>query len=151
VWETTGTEEAAAWREADPIHAPRPPFNADQGLRSRDPISVGVSRPPFVVVTEVGTAGFLRFALDASSGPRDSTRTRVYGCFPHLGKGVATRLGIACSDGYVALLRLVWAAAGAGTHTPAAITRSAPAVFEVPVANELPPRGAGYPASWSAR
>lgn len=129
VWETAATPEAAQWREADLIHALRPPYNADPGLRS--------TPPPFIVVTDgAGGAGALRFALDPSPPPG---RGRTYGCFPHLGKGVASRLGIAASDGYVALLRLVWAASGVASHMPAAITRSAPATFEAHVAEELRP------------
>ena len=133
VWEVAENEEAAAWREADLIFSLRPPFNANPGLRSRDPIG-GVARPPFVVVTE-GADATLRFALE----PESAAVGRVYGCFPHLGKGVASRLGIACSDGYVALLRLLWAASGQGTHMPASITRSAPTTFETSVELELRP------------
>ncbi len=133
VWEVAQNEEAAAWREADLIFSLLPPFNANPGLRSRDPVG-GVARPPFVVVTEDAHAR-VRFALE----PEPTAVGRVYGCFPHLGKGVASRLGIACSDGYVALLRLVWAASGQGEHTPASITRSAPSSFETTVALELRP------------
>ena len=133
VWEVGANEEAAAWREADLIFALRPPFNADPGLRSRDPVG-GVARPPFVIVTE-GTNARLRFSLESEP----AAVGRVYGCFPHLGKGVASRLGIACSDGYVALLRLLWAASGQGTHMPASITKAAPSSFETTVALGLRP------------
>jgi hypothetical protein len=51
VWEVAENEEAAAWREADLIFALRPPFNANPGLLSPDPLG-DVARPPFVVVTE---------------------------------------------------------------------------------------------------
>ena len=131
VWDVTDNEEAAAWREADLIFALRPPFNADPGLRSRDPLG-GVARCPYLVLTE-GRHGALRFILDSDP----PTGGAVYGCFPHLGKGVASQLGIACSDGYTALLRLLWAASGQGVHVPASITRSAPPAFEVSVADEL--------------
>ena len=133
VWEVADSEEAAAWREADLIFALAPPFNANPGLRSRDPLG-GAARPPFLIVTEAA-GGALRFALE----PDPLGTGRVYGCFPHLGKGVASRLGIACSDGYVALLRLLWAASGQGSHTPASITKSAPASFEVTVPVGLRP------------
>ncbi len=133
VWEVARSEEAAAWREADLIFSLRPSFNADPGLRSRDPVG-GVARPPFVVVTD-GPGTTLRFSLE----PEPARAGRVYGCFPHLGKGVASRLGIACSDGYVAFLRLLWAASGEGTHMPASITKSAPPSFETTVALELRP------------
>ena len=133
VWEVSRSDEAAAWREADLIFALRPPFNADPGLRSRDPVG-GVARPPFVVVTD-GPGTTLRFSLE----PEPARGGRVYGCFPHLGKGVASRLGIACSDGYVAFLRLLWASSGEGTHMPASITKSAPPSFSTTVALELRP------------
>jgi predicted GIY-YIG superfamily endonuclease len=131
VWDVSENEKAAAWREADLIFAIQPPFNADPGLRSRDPLG-GAARSPFLVVTE-GRDATLRFALE----PDPSTAGAVYGCFPHLGKGVASQLGIACSDGYVALLRLLWAASGDGANFPTSITRSAPTTFEVRVAEEL--------------
>jgi predicted GIY-YIG superfamily endonuclease len=125
VWEIAASEEAAAWREADLIFALAPPFNANPGLRTADPVATG-ARVPYIVVVEA-TPDTLRFTLEPAV-PRDG---RVYGCFPHLGKGVASRLGIACSDGYTALLRLLWAAAGQGSRMPAAITRSAPYSFTV--------------------
>ena len=62
VWNVTDNEAAAAWREADLIFALRPPFNADPGLRSRDPLG-GFARSPFLVVSE-GRDGALRFALE---------------------------------------------------------------------------------------
>jgi predicted GIY-YIG superfamily endonuclease len=124
VWEPADNEEAAVWREAELIFALRPPFNANTGLRATDPI--GKDAPaPYIVVQE--TKGLLSFTLE----PTVPATGRAYGCFPHLGKGVASRLGIACSDGYTALLRLLWAASGEGTHTPAAITKSAPPSFTV--------------------
>lgn len=133
VWDVTENEKAASWREADLIFALQPPFNANPGLRSRDPLG-GPARFPFLVVTE-GRDATLRFALD----PDPSTADAVYGCFPHLGKGMASQLGIACSDGYVALLRLLWAASGEGTNCPTAITKSAPTTFDVSVAEDVRP------------
>jgi hypothetical protein len=122
VWEIAPDEEAAAWREADLIFALAPPFNA------------AVVKDPhrFIVVRRDGVH---RFAIEAAPGADG----RTYGCFPHLGKGLASRLGIACSDGYVAFLRVLWAASGQGTHTPAAVTRSAPMTFEVAVAGKHEP------------
>jgi len=125
VWEIAPDEEAATWREADLIFAFRPPFNANPGLKSADPAGCE-ARPPFVVVAD--DDGILKFSLEP--GPH-APGTRAYGCFPHLGKGVSSRLGIACSDGYVAFLRLLWAASGRGAHMPASITKSAPASFTV--------------------
>ncbi|MEV4477244.1 GIY-YIG nuclease family protein [Nonomuraea sp. NPDC049504] len=130
-WETTVDEEAAAWREADLIFALRPPYNADPGLRATDPL--GKDAPvPYVVVSEEAD-GRVRFHLTPDPGRHG----RAYGCFPHLGKGVASRLGVACSDGYPALLRLLWAAGGEGERVPGAITRPAPASFAVVVADEV--------------
>jgi predicted GIY-YIG superfamily endonuclease len=123
VWEIAAGEEAAAWREADLIFALAPPFNANTGLRTA---------VPYIVVAEAAT-GMLSFTLE-SGVPRTG---RAYGCFPHLGKGVASRLGIACSDGYTALLRLLWAAAGQGSRMPATITRSAPHSFSVAAEPEI--------------
>lgn len=127
VWNVCDDEHDAAWLEADLIFALRPLFNADPGLRSRRPLG-GIAQPPFLVVSEVRDAA-VQLALDTSA----SGAGAVYGCFPHLGRGVSSALGIACSDGYVALLRLLWAAAGNGAHVPASITKSAPPSFEVTV------------------
>jgi predicted GIY-YIG superfamily endonuclease len=131
VWETAADEEAAVWREADLIFALRPPFNANPGLRAADPVGKD-ARVPYIVVGEVAT-GMLSFTLEPVVPPIG----RPYGCFPHLGKGVASRLGIACSDGYTALLRLLWAAAGQDSHMPASITKSAPQSFTVTVPPEV--------------
>jgi predicted GIY-YIG superfamily endonuclease len=123
-WELADGEEAAVWREAELIFALRPPFNANTGLRATDPI--GKDAPaPYIVVQEA--KNLLSFTLE----PTVPATGRAYGCFPHLGKGVASRLGIACSDGYTALLRLLWAASGEGSHMPAAITKSAPPSYKV--------------------
>jgi predicted GIY-YIG superfamily endonuclease len=125
VWEIAAGEEAAFWREEDLIFALRPPFNANPGLPAADPVGKD-TRVPYIIMAEVA-AGMLSFTLE----PAVPTAGRAYGCFPHLGKGVASRLGIACGDGYTALLRLLWAAAGQGTHMPASITKSAPTSFTV--------------------
>jgi predicted GIY-YIG superfamily endonuclease len=131
VWEIAADEEAAVWREADLIFVLRPPFNANTGLRAADPVGKD-ARVPYIVVGEVAT-GILSFTLEPVVPPIG----RAYGCFPHLGKGVASRLGIACSDGYTALLRLLWAAAGQDSHMPASITKSAPQSFTVAVPPEV--------------
>jgi predicted GIY-YIG superfamily endonuclease len=124
VWEPAVDEQAAVWREAELIFALRPPFNANTGLRAADP--VGKDAPaPYIVLQE--KADLLSLTLE----PVVPAIGRAYGCFPHLGKGVASRLGIACSDGYTALLRLLWAAAGDGSHMPASITKSAPPSYQV--------------------
>nr|WP_238362770.1 nucleotide excision repair endonuclease [Actinopolymorpha pittospori] len=130
VWEIAVSEEAAAWREEDLIFALRPLFNGN--LDDRAPDLVGKdTHVPYIIVAEV--AGTLSLTLE----PDLPSTGRAYGCFPRLGKGMGSRLGIACSDGYTALLRLLWAAAGNGTHVPASITRSAPPSFTVPVPSAL--------------
>lgn len=125
VWEIVASEEAAFWREADLIFALRPPYNANPGLRAADPVDTD-ARVPYIIVDEDAT-GLLSFTL----APVVPAVGQPYGCFPHLGKGMGSDLGIACSDGYTAFLRLLWAAAGEGTHTPASITKSAPQSFTV--------------------
>ncbi|KAB8194757.1 hypothetical protein FH608_016425 [Nonomuraea phyllanthi] len=124
VWEIAADEEAAVWREADLIFALRPPFNANTGLRAADPVGQD-ARVPYIVVAEA--EGTLSLTLE----PVVPRLGRAYGCFPHLGKGVASRLGTACSDGYPALLRLLWAATGRGDRMPASITKPAPPSFTV--------------------
>jgi hypothetical protein len=124
-WEVAASEADAAAREADLIVALRPRDNAwtETGTWS------------YLVVTD-GTGDRLRFAL--TSQPPESGR--AYGCFPHLGKGVMFAPAIECSDGYTALLRLLWAASGEGTHVPTRITRAAPLEFEAVVDPVLRPR-----------
>lgn len=131
VWEVAASEEAAAWRESELIFALRPPYNANTGVRGVAAVGQG-ARIPYVVVRE-RTAGLLQLRLEVEA-PGEG---RAYGCFPHLGKGVASSLGIACSDGYTALLRLLWASGGAGELMPGAITRSAPEEFSVVVDDAL--------------
>jgi hypothetical protein len=124
-WEVAASEPDAAAREADLIVALRPPDNAwtDTGTWT------------YLVVSDAATDR-LRFALS----PRAPESGQVYGCFPHLGKGVMFGPAIECSDGYTALLRLLWAASGQGTHVPTRITRAAPLEFETVVDPVLRPR-----------
>jgi hypothetical protein len=128
-WEVLPSETLAAAREADLIVALQPRYN--RAIRHE-------GQWAYLVVEPVRNGERLRFALveqaPASSG-------RVYGCFPHLGKGVSSQPGIACSDGYVALLRLLWAThpAHAGMHCPTRITHSAPPEFQTPVEAALQP------------
>lgn len=97
-WETTPTEEDACAREVDVIVVLQPRFNASH--------SDG-GRWVFVVVEPIdGAPDQLRIRLSPDA-PR---RRQVYGCFPHLGVGLASKTGIACSEGYAALTRLLWAA-----------------------------------------
>jgi hypothetical protein len=121
-------DDAAAAREADLILALRPAFNAslaDDGRWSYVHVSAR------------------RLALSTEARGRGA---RVYGCFPMLGVGVHSRPAIACSDGYTALLRLLWAAgaAPAGSRFPAAVQGSSPpAELEITVP---PPLEAGLHA-----
>ena len=113
-WETLPDEDAAAAREADLIVALQPPYNASIAGEGRWAYIHVAPRP----------AGRVRFALSAAIEAEHGER--VYGCFPHLGPGVGSVPGIACSDGYAAFLRLAWAASGEGTHYPGRITRGTP-------------------------
>lgn len=129
VWEPAVDEEQAFWREEELIFALRPAHNAH---RRRDGDPATLPRIPYLTVTEDQQD---RLRLDLT--PTVPADGRSYGCFPHLGKGKGAPLGIACSDGYTALLRLLWAASGTGTHTPAALTRSAPDSYTVAVDPDL--------------
>lgn len=129
-WAATATDQAAAWREADLIWALRPPFNAESTPRSPG------SRPrpaPFLVVGAGPAATTFELRTDHPDAGR------VHGCFPHLGKGQGSRRGVTTSDGYVALLRLLWAASPAAGPMPAVITRAAPDRFDVAVDADLTP------------
>jgi len=122
-------EDAAAAREADLIVALQPPYNAS---------IAGDGKWAYIHVTPLPRTARVRFAvakdLDASPG------TRTYGCFPHLGAGVGSLPGIACSDGYCAFLRLLWAASGEDAHFPARITRgSPPETFDVTIDPAMAP------------
>lgn len=124
-WEELADEAAAAAREADLIVSLRPPFNASH---------IAEGRWNFVVVTETRRDA-LRFELTEVA---DHQTPHVYGCFPHLGRGVGSRPAIACSDGYTALLQLLWAASGdPASSYPSRITRSAPDRVEVEVDADL--------------
>ena len=116
-WEVLADDEAAAAREALLILALRPAFNAslaDDG------------RWTYIVLESM--------RLTLTTEPRGG---RAYGCFPYLGVGVSSRPATACSDGYTALLRLLWAAA-TDLPFPAAIRgNSPPTVFEVPAVPAL--------------
>lgn len=139
-WETLPDEDAAAAREADLIVALQPPYNASIAGEGRWAYIHVASRP----------GGRLRFALSADVDAED--RTRVYGCFPHLGAGVGSVPGIACSDGYAAFLRLAWAASGEGTHYPGRITRGTPPErFDVTFAAADPPALHAFLSGTSAR
>jgi hypothetical protein len=135
-WETMRDEQAAQVREADVIVALRPRFNAsytDQGRWNYVTVDA---------VDAVGAVGALGAdgAVDPGSRRHRIALTRsptslanAHGCFPHLGRGVSSLPAIACSDGYTALLRLLWVAASGGTRPiPSALsTGRVPHVFDV--------------------
>jgi hypothetical protein len=119
-WRELPDEAAATAWETDLIAALLPPHNA------------GLSGVWNYLVVSPLPADRLRFTLCA-----EPVGGRSYGCFPHLGKGVGTPPGLACSDGYTALLRLLWAASNEGPHVPSKLTRSAPVVVALPVNRDL--------------
>ena len=121
-WETTADDASAADREADLVVGLRPPFNASL---------TGDGRWVFVVV-HAASESAVRFDLADDLG---TGAARAYGCFPHLGVGVSSARAIACSEGYSAFLRILWAASDApGHHFPGAIAGSSPpATFTVVV------------------
>lgn len=125
-WEELPDEPTAAVREADLIAALRPPFNAE---------SATARRWPYLLVEPAAHAR-LRFRL--AHDAEVLSGGQAYGCFPHLGRGLGSPPGIACSDGYTALLRLLWAASDApGITFPSGITRSAPDTATLPVDGSL--------------
>lgn len=109
-WEELPDDDAAAAREADLIVALHPSLNAS---------IAGERRWAFLVVQH--DADECRFSIvgDDNAPPAGS-----YGCFPHLGKGMVSRPGIACSDGYTGLLRLLWATSSETGHDPPPYPRS---------------------------
>jgi hypothetical protein len=122
-WELLSDEPAAAAREADVIIALRPRFNASH---------VDQGRWNYITTEPVErTSERVRFALTSTP----VSLTRAYGCFPHLGHGVSSRPAVACSDGYTALLRLLWIASARGTiGIPSSVSKGrVPDVFEVGV------------------
>lgn len=124
-WEEQPDEDAAAAREADLIVSLRPAFNAGSAL---------AGQWNYLLVEPAG--GELRFRLAADPGA--ATGGRVYGCFPHLGRGASLRPAIACSDGYPALLRLLLAASGR-PEVAGWLSRSIPDALTLPVAATLRP------------
>lgn len=118
-WEVLASEKGAAAREADLIVGLQPPFNAD---------SLHAGRWNYIVPEQVGDTR-LRFTLTP-----EPPGSMAYGCFPHLGRGVALRPAVECSDGYTALLRLLWAAvAEPAARVPGRVSRSTPDSFTVAV------------------
>jgi hypothetical protein len=122
-WESLPTEADAVAREADLVVALRPLDNA----------SVDTGTWTYLSVTDL--AGD-RVRLDLGREPLAGA-SEVYGCFAHLGRGVMFAPAVACSDGYAALTRLLWAASATGGHVPAALARSAPPRVETSITGDL--------------
>jgi excinuclease ABC subunit C len=87
----------ALCREADLIVALTPPFNA---AMTQDAYT-------FVCIDEMPSARGLRFRMTEQAPPKSA---RIYGVFPHLGKGKASWRAVRSNAGYSALLRLLWVA-----------------------------------------
>ena len=121
-WEELADDDAAHRREADLIVALEPAQNAS---------IVGSARWAYLVLTAVDGVDDDAHSLSLVSAERPPARD-AYGCFPHLGKGRTSRPGIACSDGYTALLRLLWATGSSGARRPYPRSISGPSPpFEV--------------------
>jgi hypothetical protein len=128
-WVVTADEAGAATREADLIVALQPVFNAaytDQ------------ARWVFISCRLGDHRAAAEFRLVEQPDPAPA---RAYGCFPHLGRGVSSRPAIACSDGYAALLRALWAATPVrAPRYPGRISGPAPpSEFATPVDPQLYP------------
>src|SRR5262245_39223849 len=96
-WEVTADAHAAAAREADLIVALQPRCNRSIVMEGRW---------AYISCAPDAAGAAMRFTVGITSEPAPA---RVYGCFPHLGVDVSSQAGIACSDGYVAFLRTLWA------------------------------------------
>jgi predicted GIY-YIG superfamily endonuclease len=94
-WIECTDEREALRREADLIVALRPRHNASMRLDAYTFISLDEAAPGRVR---------LRLTEDSSSGGR------LYGAFPHLGKGKASWRAVRTNGGFSALLRLLWVA-----------------------------------------
>jgi hypothetical protein len=111
-WRELPDDAAAFAWETDLIAALCPPYNAG---------AVELGLWTYLVVSPMA-ADRLSFALRS-----EPTGRRSYGCFPHLGKGVGTPPGVACTDGYTAFLRLLWAASDDPfQRVPTRLTRTPP-------------------------
>lgn len=116
-WEEQPDDDAACAREADLITALQPAQNAS---------IAGTAAWNSIVVTAAPDDGTWRFSLVSGDIP-PARGSDIYGCFAHLGKGQTSRPGIACSDGFTALLRLLWATGpGAAGAYPRSISGTAP-------------------------
>jgi hypothetical protein len=110
------SEREALCLEADLIIAFVPPYNASMAFET------------YTYVHVLPGPGTLRLTLTEHPPPRSG---RVYGGFPHLGKGRASWRGVRTSAGYSALLRSLWVAftdGDARTRMPARLHGKSPPV-----------------------
>jgi predicted GIY-YIG superfamily endonuclease len=114
-WEEHPSEHEAVCREADLLVALQPPYNASGSL---------------------GGWRWVEVEGDTFRCVAASAAELRYGCFPHLGPGQGSRPGVACTDGYPAVLRLLWAAAG-GAPFPGVLGKGCPEQVTVPTADDL--------------
>jgi hypothetical protein len=126
-WEVHPTERDAVCREADLLVAAAPPWNAAGSVGAWRWIAV--DGDAFTCLPDSPRA-------PGAVGARSARRTGTYGCFPHLGPGQASPPGTACTDGYPAVLRLLWAA-GTDRPFPSALGGGCPERVVVPVADDL--------------
>jgi hypothetical protein len=116
-WIVCPNEREAHCLEADLIVAFVPPFNASMATEVYTYLHVAPGRD-----------GSLCFSLEAEPSSRSG---RVYGGFPHLGKGRASWRGKRTNAGYSALTRLLWVTFAddtARTRIPARLRGTSPPV-----------------------
>jgi hypothetical protein len=99
-WEVHPSEASALAREADLLVAVPPPWNAAGAWGGWSDVVVGAAP------RRSGRGRDGRVALHARRTDSGTVAGRRYGCFPHLGPGLATVSGTACTDGFAALQRL---------------------------------------------
>jgi predicted GIY-YIG superfamily endonuclease len=118
VWKPCSSEHEALCREADVIVALAPPRNK---VMVRDAYV-------FVEMDVVHHGAGERITLRLEDAPHGVT-DKVYGGFPHLGKGKASWRAVRTNAGYSALLRVLWVAFGdaySRVHIPARLRGSSP-------------------------
>jgi hypothetical protein len=118
-WIVCPSDREAHCLEADLIVAFVPPYNA----------SMATETYTYIHVVPVDSA--VRFTLELEPSSRTG---RVYGGFPHLGKGRASWRGVRTNAGYSALMRMLWVAFAEGTartRIPARLRGSSPPIDHV--------------------
>jgi predicted GIY-YIG superfamily endonuclease len=126
-WIERTSEAAALALEADVLVCLEPPANA--AIKQE-------GKWAYIAVTGLDADAV---HLDITNKPPPVRRrgARIYGAFPHLGPGVSSRPGIACSEGLAALYRVLWAAQG-GERMPASLGGlGAPRSFDVALPREM--------------